>query len=166
MKYLTGYLSILQLDSTTFVVLRIVDHILYIYARWTMVYQIFRVGVLIPLFLDYGRKGLRQPQKQYHCRLILSNCTFLIMAISSVVMEVLYPEDWYFVFLAILPSFFTTILLICGVKMIGKEITRIGLQKHYKSSGLINMFTWSWTIDLVASTFAVFIVLGVKKFGL
>ena len=50
--------------------------------------------------------------------------------------------------------------------MIGKEITRIGLQKHYKSSGLINMFTWSWTIDLVASIFAVFIVLGVQKFGL
>ena len=50
--------------------------------------------------------------------------------------------------------------------MIGKEITRIGLQKHYKSHGLINMFTWSWIIDLVASIFAVCIVLSVQKFGL
>ena len=58
-KYLTGYLSLLQLESPTLEVLRIVDHIFYIFARWTIVYQIFRVGVLIPLFLDYGRKGLR-----------------------------------------------------------------------------------------------------------
>ena len=65
-----------------------------------------------------------------------------------------------------LPDMYTTLLIVCGVKMIGKEITRIGLEKHYKSSGLINMFTWSWTIDLVASSFAVFIVLGVNKFGL
>ena len=60
-KYLTGFLSVLDQRGGIFHISVLVDHILYILARWIVVYQIFRVGVLIPLYLDYGRTSLRQP---------------------------------------------------------------------------------------------------------
>ena len=56
---------------------------LYILARWVIVYQIFRVGVLIPLYLDYGRKDLLKPQKQYHCKLVFANILFFGIASAS-----------------------------------------------------------------------------------
>ena len=60
-----------------------------------------------------------------------------------------------------LPDMYTTLLIVCGVKMIGKEITRIGLEKHYKSHGLINMFAWTWSISMCANFFAVCVVISV-----
>ena len=60
-EYLTGFLSVLDQRGGIFHILVQVDHILYIIARWMVVYQIFRVGVLIPLHLNYGRTDLRKP---------------------------------------------------------------------------------------------------------
>ena len=59
-----------------------------------------------------------------------------------------------------LPNMYTTILIVCGVKMIGEEIKRIGLEKHYKSHGLISMFSWTWSISMCASFLAVCVVIS------
>ena len=114
-----------------------------------------RVGFLVPLFLNYGCKGIRQPQETFNCRLIAFNVTFFTLAISNCVVSTVFWYAPYQVWVQLLPNIFMGIICIYSVRKIGKEIKSIGLGEHYKAHELVCLVTTLWTFYLVSLTAAI-----------
>lgn len=124
------------------------------FGHWILGYQILRVGILVPIFLNYGCKGLRQPQKHYHVRLVVANIVFFTLAIGNTLAMTFWPHYWL-LWVELLPQYVQGIAIIYGAKLIGKEIKTIGLEEHYKSEDLINMNTCVWAFFLITLTISI-----------
>ena len=58
-KYYVTFLTALDIKyAYAFYILQAAST-LYILSHWILIYQILRVGILVPIFLNYGCKGLR-----------------------------------------------------------------------------------------------------------